>query len=750
MIKTDIDTLKDTFEAWYAVTQDSRNEMSTVINMYHNRQWDAQQLRDLASRGQPKETFNIIKLMARTLVGYYSAVVNKAVVEPRSYDNITKATMINDALKVVYERADFDLEDDDTKLYGMLSGLFATYTTVTASGKQDIFGRNEYDIGIESINPEELITDPASNNRDFSDSRGVFRFKWMSRDSIREEFRKSEKAIAKLDAYDNHVDIEQAEYTYKYASEFVGKYKVANMYLVVQAIMKCKGGYESVFWCDNMILGRHKIDHEGSANPYTLVRLNKSNKAEVYGLFREVIEPQKAINQALIQIQLMVNSNKVLVENNAVEDVDEFADTIARVNAVAEVNDLQGIRIENLAQNVLDQYTIIDKAYMRIKEVLGVNDAMLGQAYAADSGRKVKLQKNTGVMTLRHLTGPLELFHKRQAQLLVRLMMQYFTAHQILRVTDDVTGNRFIELNKPLILPKLPPQLAQLVMQGLPINYALQAMVTGQLNPAVMQAMEADQMAAQAQAQYQQQQGMAMQEHNSMVKEVVAGGKSPQNIEPPMLPPPPPPPNNMATMPDIDISSDVGNMDVVKLNKTVSVKPEGGLPEELTYVYDEMLDPMTGKPMRDRDGAILMTPVSDVDSQLILNLNDYDILIVPSSYDDEDEKAQLMMEILLNGPMGQFAMNASPGKYAKMVSLSVQSMKTKHSPEIAQMFNEMAMELGQNPEFEAYMRMVSSGVTPQGGQPGDDGNGGMLPPGQQGGGPQSSAMKLPQNTNEGY
>ena len=137
----------------------------------------------------------------------------------------------------------------------------------------------------------------------------------------------------------------------------------------------------------------------------------------------------------------------------------------------------------------------------------------------------------------------------------------------------------------------------------------------------------------------------------------------------------------------------------------------------------------------------------------MLDIKSFEISIKPSSYDDEDEKAQLMLEVLLNGPAGEFAKQASPAHYAKMVSLNVQSMKTKYSPEIAQMYNEMAMAMGQNPEFNAYMREVMSPKTAQPQQGGGgitpSGDGGSMPQGGFGGSGGSTTGKLPQNTNEG-
>jgi len=731
-MKTDLKSLQDSFESGFALSEGSRIEASTVINMFHNRQWGADQLIALENRGQPKETFNIIKLMTRTLQGYYATVVNKAVVEPKGYQDVTKATMLNDALKNVYEATEFDIVDDDIKMFGMLTGVFASYTSIKPSGVTDMFGRNEYKIEIEALNTEELIFDSASRKRDRSDSRANHRFRWMSEDAVKEEFGKNQATIDKLEEYSNHVSIDEAEYTYRYETEFVGKYTVDNMYLVVHTVAKTNKGLESVFWCGDIELSRTIIDYRDGLNPYTLVNLQNSNKAEYYGIFREVIEAQKAVNQALVQLQLLVNSNKVIVETDAVDDIDTFTDAVARVNGIIEVDDIKGVLIVNMSQDVLNQYTIIDNAFKRIKDVLGINDAMLGQAMASDSGRKVKLQKNTGLATLRYLTGPLELFHKRQAQLIVGLISQYYTAHQVLRVTDEITGTRFMEINTPLILPKLPPELASLVAQGMPIQYAFEAMITGQLSPEVQSAMQRDQQLQQAGAEHQQIMQVEQQQHKQMQTALVMQGKSPENMEFMPSTPAPPPANTVATMEPKDISQVIESSPQAMKNQKLQVKPEGmQLPDDLTYVYDEMMDPITGKPMKDKQGNILLIPVSTDDSKI--DIKAYDITISPSSYDDEDEKAQLMMETVLSGQIGQFAQTVSPQHYAKMISLSIQTAKTKFSPEIAQMFNEMAMQLGANPQFEAYVREMSAGAPQQpegGGQPG------------------SKTMKLPQNTNE--
>ena len=168
-----------------------------------------------------------------------------------------------------------------------------------------------------------------------------------------------------LEAYRNHVDVENAAFEDFYGDKFNGKYAVYDNYLLIHTIMTDDEGKTfSVFWCDDVELDKKEITYKEVKNPYRVHKLQSSNKAEYYGIFREVTETQHAINQALIKIQLMVNTQKAFIEGGAVENLATFTDQINRVNAVIQVKDLQGIRIENLSKEVIDQYTIIDRAFL--------------------------------------------------------------------------------------------------------------------------------------------------------------------------------------------------------------------------------------------------------------------------------------------------------------------------------------------------------------------------------------------------
>lgn len=451
-MKIDIQTLQDTFKISHEAFEPSRLEAMQVLDMYHNRQYTNDQLAVLEKRGQPKETFNIIKMFGRMLLGYYSTIVNTIKVTPEQEDDMYTANILNDMVDYTFRTNNFDAEGDKIKLDIMLTGLMASYVEVEDTGEKDEFGRPKYKINMSHVPSLELAIDPMSRLEDYSDARYIHRYKWMDKDAVIRLFGKSK--VDKLDSYYNHLSIDEAEFSYIYNGEFRGKYIIFDNYLVVHTIISDGNDKTySIFWCGEEILSKEEITYKEVKNPYRLHKLHTSNKTEYYGLFREVIETQNAINQALIKIQLMVNTQKAFVEDTAVDNLENFIDQFNRVNAVIPVKDLQGIRVENLTREVLDQYTVIDRALDRVQRLLSINDSFLGMAYASDSGAKVRLQQNASMVALRYVTSKIEQFYRLLGWDVLNLIKQYYTYHDVIRIADNYSGSRWVEINKPMQVP---------------------------------------------------------------------------------------------------------------------------------------------------------------------------------------------------------------------------------------------------------------------------------------------------------
>ncbi|NRA77891.1 MAG: hypothetical protein HRU18_06760 [Pseudoalteromonas sp.] len=606
-MKPVIKDLQDTFKVGYEAYEGSHKEAATVWDLYHNRQYTEEQLTVLANRGQPAESFNVIKLFSRMLIGYYSTIINTVVVEPLNPRDTIPASVLNHTIESVLRANRFDIEGDTIKLGGIISGLLCCHSTVQDSGARDQFNRPINEIEVKHVNEAELVLDPSSVNDDYSDAEWLHRFRWLSESRVIKQF--GEDALKELEAYNNHLNVDEAEFEFNYGSPFTGHYRVFDNFLIVHTVMEEPTGKRwSIFWSGDTILKKTEITSREVRWPYRIQKLQASNKPEFYGVFREIIQSQYSLNQAILKIQLMVNSNKVFVQEKAVEDMAEFTDAYNRVTGVIKVLKISGIKVVNMNADIQQQYIIVDKTLERIQKVLGINDSFLGQAFASDSGRKVKLQQNATIMSLRYVTARIESFYQSLGGDIAKLAKQYYTANQIISIVDTTTGQQWFEINKPI-------------------------------------------------------------EEFS--------GEMAKNGEPIMRP-----------------------------------------------VLLPMENPDDGELLLDDDGNIIMAPVSE-------EWSDYSTLafttrIEANSFNDEDEKAQLMLESVMSGQIGGMMMNVNPAGFIKMSALSIKSMKTRYSPDIVQILEETAAMLPQGVNADGANNPPTGGKQPM-----------------------SKSLKLPQNTNEG-
>lgn len=611
---TTIEYLRDAFKIGYEAFEGSHKEAKEVWDLYHNRHYTFDQLAILENRGQPKETFNIVKMFSRILVGYYSTTTTTIRTLPVTSKDTVSANLLQDAISAVLRENNFTGESHKLKLEALITGLMCAYVDIEDSGQADEYGRPVYKATVEHVPSLEVIPDPASRRADCSDSRWQHRFRWLTEMQVAELF--GEDKLADMIAYYNSTNQADAEFS---RMEEVGEYRVHDNYLIVHSITRDhKGRVFSTHWHDRTILSQVEITGKLASFPYVTVKVHDSDEAEYYGIFREVIESQKAINQALIKLQLLVNVQKVFVEDTAVEDLASFTSAVNRVSAVIPVKSLQGIRVENLSREALDQYQIVDNALSRIQRVLGINDSFLGMAFASDSGRKVKLQQNAALVSLQYLTSRIETFFMLMGKNLVKLLQQYYTAHQFLSVTEPATGQRWIELNKPME-----------IYQGM----------------------------------------------------------------------------------------------------------QGGEPQ-YEVPFEQVLDPGTGEPYLNEAGEYVYAPIPEVDTEIAFT--DVQLEIFSATHDDEDEKSQLMLEQVISGAVGQILMQVNPAGFFKVAGLSIKSMKTRYSPDIAEIYEQTAMMLGGDPMASQQAQGMAQEM------PGA--LAGQAGPHQ---GASSRTLNLPQNTNEG-
>ena len=385
-MKVDIETIKDTFKIGFEVYEGSYKASQEIVDLFHNRHYTSSQEAALDNRGQPKETFNVIRMFTRMITGYFDEVVTNITTKPIQQNDVVRAATASDTIQSCLRSNNWNRLKNKLAEDIVVPGLVGVYYNVIDTGKKDAFGQPVYKIVLEQVPWKQIVKDPLSTQDDYSDARFVHRWKWVSEESMVELF--GAEKVKELEEYHNETEQPLAEFEETFNVRFNGKYKYHNNYLLVHSIVKDdKGQMWSVYWSDEKILRKKKLVYKYLQFPYRVIQTITSDKSEFQSIFNDVKESQKAIDQAILQIQQLANTNKVIVEANAVEDMEKLATEINRVNAIIEIKDITKIKLENLSGDVITQYGLINNALDRIQRVLGINDSFLGVAKASDSGR---------------------------------------------------------------------------------------------------------------------------------------------------------------------------------------------------------------------------------------------------------------------------------------------------------------------------------------------------------------------------
>jgi hypothetical protein len=125
-----------------------------------------------------------------------------------------------------------------------------------------------------------------------------------------------------------------------------------------------------------------------------------------------------------------------------------------------------------------------------------------------------------------------------------------------------------------------------------------------------------------------------------------------------------------------------------------------GMPET-RLVFEEVLDPETNKPLVDENNKLVMAPIPTASTDIAFTKADISISSV--AYDDEDAKNQTMLETFLNGPSGNFLMQANPAGYLRASEMAVKNVKTKYSDELADILSQTAQMVGGNPQMSQQL-----------------------------------------------
>ena len=167
------------------------------------------------------------------------------------------------------------------------------------------------------------------------------------------------------------------------------------------------------------------------------------------GLVYWAIDPQKELNKRRSKLLHHLNTNRVIMDSDAVENVEMVRVEASRPDAVITKKKGTELRVESTTDLAKGQFDVMTLADKEIQDTLGIYDEMLGQQTNASSGIAIEKRQQSALRQQAPQFDQFKLFTKKYGELLLGYIQSSFRDEQVLTILDDDGLTRAISLNAP-------------------------------------------------------------------------------------------------------------------------------------------------------------------------------------------------------------------------------------------------------------------------------------------------------------
>lgn len=169
-----------------------------------------------------------------------------------------------------------------------------------------------------------------------------------------------------------------------------------------------------------------------------------------YGIIRNIRDIQVDINKRASKAMHIISTNKVIMEDGAVDDLNEFAEEIAKPDAI--IVKKRGAELEISTDRDLSQWHLemMSRDISMIQQVGGITDENLGRTTNAVSGIAIQARQNQGQLATAGIFDNLYFARQVRGEKLLSLIEQFMSAKKQFRITNSRGGPEYVSINDGL------------------------------------------------------------------------------------------------------------------------------------------------------------------------------------------------------------------------------------------------------------------------------------------------------------
>ena len=475
----------------------NRLEMAIDHDYYDNIQWDEADASEVRARGQMPLVYNETAPMVDWIIGTERRTRVDWSVLPRSEDDVAKADVKTKVLKYV---------SDVNRVPFARSRAFAD-AAKGGVGWVDDGARDDPTQDVLYSKYEDwrnVLWDSASYELDLSDSRYLFRWRWVDEDVALMMFpdrqdiirsaannadgfdqdelsdiwfmgekmeatgRRMSGSASMMDTQRRRVKIYECQYRSPVQAKVVDdgplRGAIYNESDTAMAEAIQSNGYTLV---DKVMMRVHfavfteaaMLSHGPSTyrhNSFTLTPIwcyRRNRDRLPYGVIRRVRDIQQDLNKRASKALFMLNTNQIIADKNAVDDKNVARDEADRPDGYIEKNAGKEFTIRRDTDAATGQIQMMTLAAQSIQKTAGVNNENLGRQTNAQSGAAIEARQNQGAVGTTEPFDNLRLAVQIQGQKQVSLTEQFYTEEKVIRLTGAKGAIEWVRVNTPEMQP---------------------------------------------------------------------------------------------------------------------------------------------------------------------------------------------------------------------------------------------------------------------------------------------------------
>ena len=443
-MKADTALLKRWLSESYRGNETNRDNERRTRDYYYGDQLDDETISIVTERGQPLQWENNLKKMGEKVLAFRQNHRGEIKMVGRQRQDEAGARLLTDVLRFITQQTDYEATSDESDEALMIGGcaVHELYVEEDESEK-DRYGRTAKDVKIRSLPYSSVGLDPFSRENDYSDARYIHQFYWVDREDLYRYF-----PADKVDA------LQRANFTGEARNDediddLSHRDRVPLVYTWYRRYDRKAGKdrYFYVFWSDDVILQHEESPYDFEGFPL-VVEFVYRKQQDHFGIFKDIIPLQDAINYARLRLQNMLGSVKIILGQNNVDDVWEFALQYREDDSVTEVKDINQVKEIRQSADIQQLIATIMDARQQIKEIIGANDEFLAMANNRLSGEAISKRLDIGSMGISRFIKASMRLQRRTIETAAKMVQQFYDSERVMQIVEPDEATRYFTVNE--------------------------------------------------------------------------------------------------------------------------------------------------------------------------------------------------------------------------------------------------------------------------------------------------------------